>query len=146
MVLRYPRFTAHHPPGSITHAFATVMDIMPTLLSLAGISHPNSKLDSATTKAPWRQYQVYPVRGKDWGPFLLEGHKASRNVESLAEETMLLVGRRKLFITPGEDEAIWGSDSDAVGWEMGGKAGVRKGKWKILNLTPNFWGTDNWQL
>ena len=124
------------------------MDIMPTVLTLAGIKHPNANPKTPIVKAPWRNYNVYPMRGKDWVPYLREGESAysERTLEDMAQQTQQLVGRKKIFITPGEDEAIWGEDTTAVGWEMGGQAGVRKGKWKILNLTKNIWGTDNWQL
>ena len=100
------------------------------------------------TKVPWKGNQVYPMRGKDWVPYLRDGLRAQMQPTQaqLAEQTHQLVGRRKLFIAPGEDEAIWTADSDAVGWEMHGRAGLRKGMWKILNLTTDFWGTEQWEL
>ncbi|KIH93271.1 arylsulfatase [Sporothrix brasiliensis 5110] len=48
-------------PGSITHQFATVMDIVPTILDMAGVQHP----------AP--QYQgreIVSMRGKSMVPYL----------------------------------------------------------------------------
>ncbi|KAF2725214.1 arylsulfatase [Polychaeton citri CBS 116435] len=60
LVLRYPPFTSERQ-GKIDHSFATVMDIMPTILSLAGISHPHPK--------PYKSRNVVPMRGKSWLPY-----------------------------------------------------------------------------
>ena len=54
-LVRFPPLAA--APHSRTNTFTTVMDILPTFLELAGISHP----------APtFRGRQVVPVRGKSW--------------------------------------------------------------------------------
>lgn len=37
-IVRYPKFALSE--GVVTHDFTTVMDILPTLLDMAGISHP----------------------------------------------------------------------------------------------------------
>ncbi|KAK4984095.1 hypothetical protein LTR50_006837 [Elasticomyces elasticus] len=50
-----------HKPGSITHAFATVMDLAPTILSMANITHP----------APtYHNRAIVPMRGLSMLPFL----------------------------------------------------------------------------
>jgi arylsulfatase A-like enzyme len=67
-VLRYPPLHAAaaspgSPPlaGSIADTFATVMDICPTVLDLAGLTHP----------APtWRGRDVVPMRGATMLPWL----------------------------------------------------------------------------
>lgn len=47
--------------GSITHQFATVMDLAPTILDMAGITHP----------APnYQGREVVPMRGKSMVPYL----------------------------------------------------------------------------
>ncbi|KAI0965353.1 alkaline-phosphatase-like protein [Xylaria arbuscula] len=47
--------------GSITHQFATVMDLAPTILDMAGVTHP----------APTYQgRQIVPMRGKSMVPYL----------------------------------------------------------------------------
>jgi len=47
--------------GSITHTFATVMDIAPTILEMAGVTHP----------APTYQgREVVPMRGRSMLPFI----------------------------------------------------------------------------
>ncbi|CAK7241787.1 MAG: hypothetical protein STHCBS139747_003258 [Sporothrix thermara] len=48
-------------PGSITHQFLTVMDLVPTILDMAGVKHP----------APsYQGREVVPMRGKSMMPFL----------------------------------------------------------------------------
>lgn len=48
--------------GRHTNEFTTVMDILPTILDLAGAMHPNP--------STFRSRQVVPVRGKTWVPHL----------------------------------------------------------------------------
>ena len=80
------------------------------------------------------------MRGRDWCPYLLSGQSAL----PAAQQAPGGVGRAKLLKTSGEDTAVWGDEP--VGWEMHGKAAVRHGKWKIVNLPLDFWGTAKWQL
>ncbi|KAF5585396.1 Arylsulfatase [Fusarium pseudocircinatum] len=54
-LVRYPPFSK--AGGSHTDSFCTVMDILPTLLDLAGIPLPGSK---------FRGREVFPVRGSSW--------------------------------------------------------------------------------
>ncbi|KAM0420275.1 hypothetical protein ACHAPT_011936 [Fusarium lateritium] len=49
--------------GQITHSFCTVMDILPTLLDLAGVPVPTS---------PYKGREIETVRGVSWRP-VLEG-------------------------------------------------------------------------
>jgi arylsulfatase len=55
----------HYPQlplkGQISHGFATVMDITPTILDLAGVRHPGKQ---------WHGKPVAEVRGKSWLGFL----------------------------------------------------------------------------
>lgn len=67
LIVRYPGLSGH-APGSISHTFATCMDVMPTLLDLAGIEHPNQL--PGQQKVPYRGHMVYPMRGKSWVPHL----------------------------------------------------------------------------
>ncbi|OQV05800.1 hypothetical protein CLAIMM_10470 [Cladophialophora immunda] len=67
LIVRYPQLSGHEP-GTISHTFATCMDIMPTLLDLAGVKHPNQL--SGGQKVPYRGQMVYPMRGKSWVPHL----------------------------------------------------------------------------
>ncbi|RYP34126.1 hypothetical protein DL767_004461 [Monosporascus sp. MG133] len=54
-------FSGQIPAGSITHQFATVMDLAPTILDMAGVKHP----------APTYQgREVVTMRGKSMVPYL----------------------------------------------------------------------------
>ncbi|KAF5595441.1 Arylsulfatase [Fusarium subglutinans] len=54
-LVRYPPFSK--AGGSHTDSFCTVMDILPTVLDLAGVPLPGSK---------FRGREVFPVRGSSW--------------------------------------------------------------------------------
>ncbi|KAJ4126225.1 hypothetical protein NW765_002008 [Fusarium oxysporum] len=54
-LVRYPPFSK--AGGSHTDSFCTVMDILPTILDLAGVPLPGSK---------FRGREVFPVRGSSW--------------------------------------------------------------------------------
>ncbi|KAI0906033.1 alkaline-phosphatase-like protein [Ustulina deusta] len=54
-------FSGQIPAGSITHQFATVMDLAPTILDMAGVTHP----------APTYQgREIVSMRGKSMVPYL----------------------------------------------------------------------------
>lgn len=63
LILNYPPLAAIQ--GTIDHSFSTVMDIMPTLLDLAGIPHPG---------AIYKGREIVPMRGKSWVQYL-QGQK-----------------------------------------------------------------------
>ncbi|KAM5349808.1 hypothetical protein ACJ41O_006313 [Fusarium nematophilum] len=54
-IVSYPRWQTM--PGAITHSFTSVMDILPTILDLAGVVHPGSI---------FRGREVVRPRGKSW--------------------------------------------------------------------------------
>lgn len=54
-LIRYPKLAAQG--GSITHAFTTVMDVLPTILDLAGVKHPGTA---------FRGREVVEPCGKSW--------------------------------------------------------------------------------
>lgn len=65
-ILRYPPLTSSKnqeeaPEDGIEHAFSTVMDILPTIIDLAGISHPAPTYKGRAVVAP---------KGKSWLPYL----------------------------------------------------------------------------
>lgn len=60
LIVRYPPLTEGRKAG-IDHSFATVMDITPTLLELAGTKHPG---------ATYRSRPVVPIKGRSWVPYL----------------------------------------------------------------------------
>lgn len=63
-LVRYPPFEAS---GSHTNSFATVMDILPTILDLANVSHPGKV---------FRGREVVPIRGSSWVPHLSDETKS----------------------------------------------------------------------
>jgi len=58
-IVRYPKFS--RPEDFQTKSFATVMDILPTVLGLAGVPHPGSHFQNR---------EVVAVRGSSWVPHL----------------------------------------------------------------------------
>lgn len=59
-IVRYPP-SLGLSPGAISDTFTNVMDIMPTILELAGVQHPGGS---------FRGRKVVPMRGKSWAPLL----------------------------------------------------------------------------
>lgn len=113
LVAKFP--ASYKPPvpvDRITHQFSTIMDIAPTFLEMAGVTHP----------APtYRGRDVVGMRGKSMVPWLL-----------------------------GKSESVH-ADQFVEGWEMSGRAAVRKGNWKAVYLPsardgPSAKGSDRWEL
>ncbi|ODO07741.1 hypothetical protein I350_03317 [Cryptococcus amylolentus CBS 6273] len=126
MLIRYPGFN-QLPPGSVSTAFTTCMDLMPTFLELAGAQHPNHSPTSPTERVPYRGHQVYPMRGKSWVPYLRDGYTS--------------IGK-----DGDESEAVHGENDHPVGWELHARAALRKGRWKIVNQPLGEHGTGGWEL
>lgn len=61
-VLHYPGFSDAKQNGAILGAFTTVMDIVPTFLELAGVTHPAAGKSSGT----FRGRTVANMRGTSW--------------------------------------------------------------------------------
>ncbi len=81
-IIAYPGFTRR---GEISHDYATVMDVAPTLLELAGVDPPTTNSDGR---------QVQPMRGRSMAAYL-RGQRAV--VHTDAEATgWALFGRRAL--------------------------------------------------
>ena len=127
--MRYPGFS-EIAPGSVCHAFTTAMDILPTFLDLAGTQHPAADLTDQRATASFHDRHVYPMRGKSWVPYLRDGKAADFSVKDAN--------------TP---EAIYGGQDAVVAWEHYGKAALRAGRWKIVNMPVEHpTGTGTWQL
>ncbi|KAJ0279431.1 hypothetical protein CBS470a_009242 [Colletotrichum nupharicola] len=58
-IVRYPPLVKTQ--GGISHSYTNVMDILPTMLDLAGVSHPGTT---------FRGREVVTPRGKSWVPML----------------------------------------------------------------------------
>lgn len=61
--------------GVITDVFCTVMDIVPTCLELAGLSHP----------AQYKGREIAPLRGRSWVKFLSLAHSGTKSKDSSSE-------------------------------------------------------------
>lgn len=59
-ILRYPAL-ARSGGGAVSHEFTTCMDILPTMLQLAGVEHPHPTFHGREVAAP---------RGRSWVPYL----------------------------------------------------------------------------
>ncbi|KAI0202459.1 alkaline-phosphatase-like protein [Astrocystis sublimbata] len=100
-VIRYPPLTtaatntSTTPSNQITHSFTTVMDILPTILELAGVPHPGTT---------FRNRPVVLPRGKSWVP-----HLSSADSSVHGEDTHVhgweLFGQRA--IREGPWKAVW---------------------------------------
>lgn len=99
--------------GRIVDSFCTVMDIVPTLLDYAGLTHPGTE---------YHGRKIAPVRGVSWKPFL-DAMAASNSASS------------GMLAIHGEDKAF--------GWEIAGSGALRKGRYKItyvpLPRGPQRW-------
>ncbi|OQV04614.1 hypothetical protein CLAIMM_09469 [Cladophialophora immunda] len=126
-VIRYPPLT-QAAPGTVSHAFATCMDIMPTFLELAAARHPNPSPSHPRATAPYRDRRVFGMRGKSWVSYLSDRTPSSASSDH-------------------EMNAIHGYDDPAVGWEIYNRAGLRFGRWKINHMqSDTATGTGQWQL
>ena len=115
-VLNYPR--AKTAKGTTVRSFATVMDLAPTILDLAGLKHP---VPPQQEKGRYRGRDIYGMRGHSWfNAFASTGWEQ-------------------------QIEALHGPDT-FVGWELAGKAALRKGKWKITYLGSKQYGNDRFEL
>ena len=97
------------------------MDIMPTILDLAGIQHPAAKC-KGREMAPYRDRQVFRMTGKSWVNYF------TGSAEQKGEQ------------------GIYGNDF-WFGWELHGMASLRKGQWKIVFMGKNQpTGKGEWEL
>ena len=94
LVLRYPKTHPSFQRGATLKAFSTVADICPTLLELAGVTHPVRPGEST---GDWNGRTVAGMRGKSWISYLSHG-----------QDSM---------------SAIHTEDDPAFGWELFGRAG-----------------------
>lgn len=95
-IVRYPGF--QNAPSAITHTFTTVMDILPTVLDLAGVQHPGKTFMGR---------EIEEVRGKSWVSHLGSKDLASSAVHDPDEHVhgWELVGLRA--IRKGPWKAVW---------------------------------------
>lgn len=106
-IIRYPPLQPQ--PGSVSHSFATVMDVLPTILELAGVKHPGTI---------YRGREVALPRGKSWVPHLRSDR--ADDVSIHGEDSHIhgweLFGQRA--IRYGHWKAVWLPSSEKTGWEL----------------------------
>ncbi|PWY94609.1 putative arylsulfatase [Aspergillus sclerotioniger CBS 115572] len=103
-IVRYPPLM-NMKPGSITNTFTTVMDILPTMLDLAGVEHPGQM---------FRGREVDPVRGHSWRP-LLESEDGDVDIyhedvvgwEQLGIAAVRVGNWKAVFLPPPRGEGKW---------------------------------------
>lgn len=102
--------------GAITDAFCSVMDIVPTFLEMAGLSHP----------AEYKGRSIAPLRGHSWTKFF----SLINSTESAAA---------------GDAEPAIHSPDYVMGFEIAGSGALRRGDWKIT-FVPAPRGPQKWEL
>ncbi|KAJ3335486.1 hypothetical protein HDU93_005375 [Gonapodya sp. JEL0774] len=102
-LVRYPALARK---DSITHEFATVMDVLPTVLELAGVPHPGTEFHGRKVHLP---------RGSSWAPFL-QGRSDRIHAED-AVTGWELFGQRA--IRQGDWKAVYiPSSSENTKWQL----------------------------
>ena len=102
------------------------MDIMPTILDLAGITHPAATCNGREMAA-YRDRQVFRMTGHSWVHYFTNKTTGDQQLDR-------------------GDQGIYGDD-EFMGWELHGMASLRKGKWKIVWLGDQQpTGKDAWEL
>lgn len=102
--------------GIITDAFCSVMDIVPTLLEMAGLTHPPR----------YKDRDIAPLRGTSWVKFLS------------------LLNSGDLSASDEPSATIHGQDY-VMGFEIAGSGALRRGDWKIT-FVPAPKGPQKWEL
>jgi arylsulfatase len=105
--------------GTITDVFCTVMDVVPTVLEMAQISHP----------AQYKGRDVAPLRGKSCVQVLSQNNSLAVPVATIADVDRV--------------HQIHGSDY-VVRFEIAGSGALRKGDWKIT-FVPAPKGPQKWE-
>lgn len=104
-IVRYPKFASSR--GRVTQEFTTVMDVLPTLLEMAGVPHPGPT---------FRGREVVPPRGRSWVPFLDGKKEGVHDNGSQAVTGWELFGRRA--IRRGNWKAVFEPAPGAEEWEL----------------------------
>ncbi|KAF5013969.1 hypothetical protein FDECE_57 [Fusarium decemcellulare] len=106
-IIRYPPLQPQ--AGSISNSFLTVMDILPTVLELAGLKHPGTT---------YRGREVALPRGKSWVPHLASSRADGVSIHG--EDTHIhgweLFGHRA--IRQGNWKAVWDPKAAKEEWQL----------------------------
>jgi arylsulfatase A-like enzyme len=123
-VVRFPKFQT----GKIVDNFATVMDIAPTILEMAGFSHPSPN---------WQGREVVGMKGKSMLSWALVGGRTSFVYSYRSIVKLTFAAQNKAPRIHNEDFV--------QGWELLGRGAIRRGDWKAVFI-PKPKGTEKWQL
>ena len=135
-IVHYPQF---NKPLNISHTFTTVMDILPTILELANISHPSPIFHNRTVVKP---------RGKSWVSHLLNSGEHVHDVHEEQDFTgWELFGQRA--IRRGNYKAILiPNESNTANWELydltqdkGELVNLAREREDVLKELIDTWGT-----
>ncbi|EED21916.1 arylsulfatase, putative [Talaromyces stipitatus ATCC 10500] len=105
-IVRYPP-AVQSAPGTISHKFTTVMDILPTVLDLTGISSPGNT---------FRGREVAPIRGRSWIPLMaakdadVDVYDQDKDIvgwEQLGIAAVRVGNWKAVFLPPPRGEGKW---------------------------------------
>ncbi|KAI0478461.1 alkaline-phosphatase-like protein [Xylariaceae sp. FL0804] len=131
--------------GAVTRAFTTVMDVLPTVLELAGVAHPTAaaggggggkdKEGGGSGGGLFRGRTVAAPRGRSWATHLraVMGSSGRGPGPGSPEEGAV------------EESSVHGEETHVHGWELFGQRAMREGPWKIVWM-PSPRGRDAWEL
>ncbi|KAH8901654.1 alkaline phosphatase-like protein [Thozetella sp. PMI_491] len=118
LVVKPPQTSARSAgDGIITDAFCTVMDLVPTILDLAGLQHPGTS---------YKGREIAPLRGASWKDYLAA------------------LSQQETVVKDASRHVIHGEDYVA-GFEIAGSGALRRGDWKIT-FVPAPRGPQKWEL
>jgi arylsulfatase A-like enzyme len=106
--------------ASIVDAFCTVMDIVPTVIELAGLKHPGTR---------YKGREIAPLMGKSWKSFLEAQILRSSYIEKTSESSTFAIHDK----------------NHVTGWEICGSGALRKGNYK-MTYVPFPRGPQRWEL
>ncbi|KAG9122971.1 hypothetical protein FRC07_000407 [Ceratobasidium sp. 392] len=131
-IIRYPKAASHRQNGAISHVFTTIMDILPTILELAGIPHPTTVGDGK-----FQGRTVLPPRGKSWVPYLLGEKDLVHGEEAVHGWELFGQGA----IRRGPWKALWMPDNSV---RHGVEAEEEEStQWELFNLETDPGETTN---
>lgn len=105
-IVRFPPLQPKANAGSISSSFTTVMDVLPTVLDLAGVPHPGKT---------YRGREVVLPKGKSWKTHLVSPEQPVHDQETHVHGWELF-GQRA--IRQGDWKAVWLTTSSREGWEL----------------------------
>jgi len=117
--MRYPPFI---DSGGKSPALVTVMDVMPTLLELAGAKYPGS---------PYKGRNLLPMQGQSMLP-MLRGKTETVHGENYFVGWELL-GKRA--VRNGDWKIIW--ETSNVDWWDSSALGIKRDEWQLYNLATD---------